>query len=415
MAHGIPVLMYHGIGRVLVDWHWAVLTLAAATFEGHLQALARGGYTTVGLPELFEYVSAKRALPRRTVVLTFDDGYLDNWTFAVPLLRRYGFKATIVVTPEFVDPRDIVRPTLEHVWAGRLTETDLEVRGFMSWRELSAASADGTLSVQSHAFTHTWYPTGPDVVDFHTPGDAHYWLDWNAHPAEKPFYLQKPGQSRVAWGTPVYQHAKSLQVTKAFRPDPAEGEYVARRAAEALGERGFEQPGWREVAARALADYRAQHGTRGEFESDAERRARFERELLASKQTIEERLGVPVRHFIWPGGGYCDESMAMARSIYDSVTWSGKDRWTLRNRPGEDAALVTRRGIQSIHAGSQRAFAGGRYLACFLDEYAGKPGARIGRQAFKLALMASLRAGIWPRDASRRIPPSPRPRAEGDA
>lgn len=414
MAHGIPVLMYHGIGRVLVDWHWAVLTLAAATFEGHLQALARGGFTTVGLPELFDYVSARRTLPRRTVVLTLDDGYLDNWTFAVPLLRRYGFTATVLVTPEFVDPRDIVRPSLEDVWAGRVPETDLEVRGFMSWRELSAASADGTLSVQSHAYTHTWYPTGPDVVDFHTPGDAHYWLDWNAHPGEKPFYLQKLGASRVAWGSPVYQHAKSLQA-KAYRPDPAEGEYVARRATETLGEHGFEHAAWRDVVLGALSDYRARHGTRGEFESDSERRARFERELLDSKRTIEARLGTPVRHFVWPGGGYCDESLAMALSIYDSVTWSGRDRWKLKNRPGEDARLVTRRGVHYIQAGPERVFAGGRYLSCYLDEYAGKPGARVARQAQKLALMASLRAGVWPRDPGKRIPPSPRRRAAGDA
>ncbi|HEU4929197.1 MAG TPA: polysaccharide deacetylase family protein [Candidatus Krumholzibacteria bacterium] len=92
MAHGIPVLMYHSIGRVLPDWHWALLTLVASTFESHLIALSKGGYTTVGLPELFDYVSGRCTLPKRTLVLTFDDGYLDNWTHAVPLLRKYGLR-----------------------------------------------------------------------------------------------------------------------------------------------------------------------------------------------------------------------------------------------------------------------------------------------------------------------------------
>ncbi|MCI0452019.1 MAG: polysaccharide deacetylase family protein, partial [Candidatus Latescibacteria bacterium] len=249
MGHGIPVLMYHSIGRVLPDWHWAVLTLPAATFEDHLRALARGGYATVGLPELLEYMSGRRSLPARAVVLTFDDGYLDNWTYAVPLLRRYGFRATVLVTPEFVDPRDVQRPTLEDAWAGRARETDLEVRGFMSWRELAAAGADGTLSVESHALTHTWYPASPDVVDFHRPGDPHYWLDWNSTPGDKPFYLQHLGESHVPWGTPVYQHAKSLAV-HAYRPDPREADYLAARAAQSGGARLFARSDWREVMDR---------------------------------------------------------------------------------------------------------------------------------------------------------------------
>jgi hypothetical protein len=413
MAHGIPVLMYHSVGRVLADWHWAVLTVAAATFESHLQALARARYASVGLPELFEYVSARRALPPRTVVLTLDDGYLDNWTYAVPLLRKYGFCATVLVTPEFVDPREVMRPTLDDVWAGRAGEADLEVRGFMSWRELAAASADGTLSIQSHALTHTWYPIGADVVDFHRPGDAHYWLDWNAHPDDKPFYLERLGKSRVPWGTPVYRHAKSLQAT-AFRPDPAEAEYVVARAEEQGGAALFARADWHRVMTRAVTDYRAQHGTRGETESSAERHARFEHELVESQRIIGVRMGRPVRHLVWPGGGYCDESREIALGVYDSITWSGPDRWKLRNRPGEDPRLVTRRGIHAVQAGRDYAFTGGRYLACWLDEYAGHPGARVARQAMKLAAMAGLRLGLWPRDPKERIRLAPRPNGVGD-
>ncbi len=414
MTHGIPVLMYHSIGRVLADWHWAVLTVVAATFESHLQALARGGYTTVGLPELFEYVSARRPLPTRTVVLTLDDGYVDNWTYAAPLLKKYGFTATVLVTPEFVDPRDIVRPTLEDVWAGRAREADLAARGFMSWRELAAASADGTLSIQSHALTHTWYPTGPDVVDFHHPGDAHYWLDWNAHPEEKPFYLENLAKSRVPWGTPVYRHAKSLQAT-AYRPDPAEAEHLVARAREAGGAALFARRDWRDVMNRALADYRAQHGTRGETESANDRRQRFERELLESKRIIETRLGRPVRHLVWPGGGYCKESLEIALGIYDSVTSSERDRWDLRNRPGEDPRMVTRRGVHAVRAGHDCAFTGGRYLMYLLDEYAGRPGARLARQVMKIAAMTGLRLGLWPRNGNERIPLTPRTEGSGDA
>jgi peptidoglycan/xylan/chitin deacetylase (PgdA/CDA1 family) len=367
----------------------------------------------VGLPELYDYMAGRRSLPERAIVLTLDDGYLDNWTYVVPLLRRYGFSATVLVTPEFVDPADVLRPTLEDVWAGRMKEADLEVRGFMSWRELAAASADDTLSVQSHALTHTWYPTGPEIVDFHHPGDEYYWLDWNAAPNDKPYYLKNLRRTGVAWGTPVYAHVKSLQAV-VYRPDPGEAEYVAARAAEAGGEAFFERADWRDVLERAVADYRSRHGVRGETESATERRARFERELVESKRVIESRLDKPVRHFVWPGGGYCDESLALALSVYDSVTWSGTDRWQLRNRPGEDPRLVTRRGIHYVQAGNERVFTGGRYLSWYLDEYAGRRGARITRQAFKLAAIAALHARVWPGDRSTRVPVIPRARLVGD-
>jgi peptidoglycan/xylan/chitin deacetylase (PgdA/CDA1 family) len=398
--------MYHSVGRVLHDWHWAVLTVPWRTFEDHLRALRRARYAAVGLPELHGYVAAGRGLPPRTVVLTLDDGYLDNWTYAVPLLRRYGFTATVLVTPEFVDPRDVQRPTLEDAWAGRAREPDLEVRGFMSWRELRAAAADGTLSVQSHALTHTWYPTDADVVDFHHPGDGHYWLDWNAFPDQKPFYLQTLGRSRVPGGVPVYQHAKSLEA-RVYRPDPGEAEHLAARAADAGGEAFFARAEWRDGMRRALADYRARHGASGEHETAPQRRDRFERELVESKRRIEERLGVEVRHLVWPGGAYCDESLEIALGVYDSVTWSRASRWSMRNRPGEDARFVARRGVPFVESSRHRVYAGGAYLARFLDEYAGRPGARLRRQLAKAAALAGLRAGLWPH-ASRRVPLRPR-------
>ncbi|MFH1754316.1 MAG: polysaccharide deacetylase family protein, partial [Candidatus Latescibacterota bacterium] len=127
----VPVVMYHSVGRLLADWQWAPkLTIPKAVFEDHLKWLVKSGYRTVGLDELHAHVSGISALPARSVVLTFDDGYADNWTYVTPLLKKYGLCGTILVLTDFVQADPVLRPTLEDVWAGRIKEEELDVRGF---------------------------------------------------------------------------------------------------------------------------------------------------------------------------------------------------------------------------------------------------------------------------------------------
>jgi hypothetical protein len=398
----IPVIMYHSVGRVLPDWHWSILTVPWWTFEDHLKWLAASRYRPADLGQLYDHVSGTRTLDPMSVVLSFDDGYLDNWTYAFPLLKKYGFKGTVCVSPEFVDPRDIVRPTLEDARAGRVDEGELEVRGFMSWPEMKRAVEEGVLSIESHTMTHTWYPVGPEVVDFHRPGDGHFWLDWNADVESKPFYLREPLHSAVPWGVPVYRHAKALEATRFF-PDPSEAERLGEFVAANGGAAFFEQTGWRKRLEAELSAARAGAGGGGRMETPRERRERVDYELLESKRLIEDRLGVPVGSVFWPGGGYSDEALEVALDIYKSVTWSKQERWRMRNTIGDDPSKVSRRGVPFIENSKHRIHTGGRYLKWFLEEYRGVPAARKKRQALKLLCMAGATLGMWPSNKDERI------------
>jgi len=392
----VPVLMYHSVGRVLPDWAWSELTTPADVFESHLRALAAAGYRAVSLAQWHDHVNGTRVLTGKPVVLTFDDGYLDNWTHVVPLLERYGFCGTVLATVEFVQPDDAVRPTLREAGRGELAEDALETRGFMSWEELRRGANSGVLDVQSHAFTHTWYPVSDEVVDFHHPGDAYYWLDWNAYPDGKPFYLSNLGRSRVPFGVPVYRHEKSLACRR-FHADPAESEHCAGVVARSGGDAFFLQPGWRDRLGEALTQFRSGRARRGRVETDAERGARLEHELVGSKRALEHGLGRPVDFFVWPGGGYDDDALRMARQHYKAVTLSGAERMRYRNRPLENPGSIIRRGAPTIETGAAEHYAPGRYLVDFIEEFRGVPGARRRRQARKLAYLAAARLGLWPR------------------
>ena len=83
--------------------------------------------------ELFDHMAGSKPPLRDSIFLSFDDGYLDNWTYVFPILKKYGMKATIFVSPDFVDPTETVRPNLDDQHAGRCTSEDLSPAGFLSW------------------------------------------------------------------------------------------------------------------------------------------------------------------------------------------------------------------------------------------------------------------------------------------
>jgi peptidoglycan/xylan/chitin deacetylase (PgdA/CDA1 family) len=327
-------------------------------------------------------------------VLTFDDGYLDNWSHAAPLLEKYGFTGTVLATVEFVDPDPVVRPTLRDVWAGTISRNELDVRAFMSWQELRAAAESGVLDVQSHALTHTWYPVSDRVVDFHHPGDAYYWLDWNANPTIKPRYLKHLGDSWVPYGVPVYAHEKSLKCRRYF-PDPAESEHMAAWVHERGGNAFFDQPDWRDVLRAELNAFRSRGDRRGRMETDAERAGRIESELADSRDILADKLGRSIEFLVWPGGGYDEYSLDIARRHYRATTVSSAERWRYRNRAGENPGMIVRRGAPTFRWNGRTAAAPGGYIVDVLDEFRGSRWARRRRQFRKIALVAAARSRLW--------------------
>lgn len=78
--------------------------VSAADFEGQLRWLRRAGFRSVALGALDRIfaVGSRAHLPRRPVVITFDDGYGDNYHHAWPLLKRFGFGATIFMVTDAI-------------------------------------------------------------------------------------------------------------------------------------------------------------------------------------------------------------------------------------------------------------------------------------------------------------------------
>ncbi|MBP2662373.1 MAG: icaB [Firmicutes bacterium] len=86
----VPILNYHK-----VDDFYHSLSIPPEEFEEQMKYLSENGFTTITPDQLMAYLNHDRELPENPILITFDDGYLDNFTNAYPIMKKYGFTATI--------------------------------------------------------------------------------------------------------------------------------------------------------------------------------------------------------------------------------------------------------------------------------------------------------------------------------
>lgn len=121
----VPILMYHAVS----DNIWSdndELFVSPSNMEAQLKYLVNNGYTPIFFEDL-----PYAANYQKPVILTFDDGYRDNYTELFPLLKKYHVKATV-----FVIPDNIGKPV------------------FLTWEQAKEMSDSGLVSIQSHSMTH---------------------------------------------------------------------------------------------------------------------------------------------------------------------------------------------------------------------------------------------------------------------
>jgi peptidoglycan/xylan/chitin deacetylase (PgdA/CDA1 family) len=99
--YNIPVLMYHRVG-----YTEGPLTVTPERLSGDLSHLLGNGYVPITLQQFEDYMYKQKGdLPSRPVLLTFDDGYRDNYEFAFPVLQKYGVAATFFVITGMLNDR----------------------------------------------------------------------------------------------------------------------------------------------------------------------------------------------------------------------------------------------------------------------------------------------------------------------
>ena len=130
----IPILMYHlcmdkipeGLGGMAVT---------PKRLEEHIKALLQAGYTPIHFKEYYDFITYGEPLPLKPIILTFDDGYENNYTEAFPILKKYEVKATIFINPYTVD-------------------NEMGEYSHLDWEQMKEMEESGLVSIQSHGYKH---------------------------------------------------------------------------------------------------------------------------------------------------------------------------------------------------------------------------------------------------------------------
>lgn len=127
-ARSVPVLNYHQINDTAEN----ALTVHVDQFEKQMQYLADNGYTTITPAEMLDAWQNGTPLPDKPVVITFDDGYVDNYKNAFPILEKYNLRATIFLISDYVG----MYPN------------------YLTWSQIIEMQDSGRIDFESHTLSH---------------------------------------------------------------------------------------------------------------------------------------------------------------------------------------------------------------------------------------------------------------------
>ena len=96
----VPILTYHSF-----DYGRGTLSITPENFEKQMRYLKDKGYNVIPLDELVAGIKNKKKFAHNTVVITIDDGYENNFTYAYPVLKKYGFPAIIFLITNQIGTR----------------------------------------------------------------------------------------------------------------------------------------------------------------------------------------------------------------------------------------------------------------------------------------------------------------------
>lgn len=151
----VSVLMYH---HVLPKRGF--IASSVDEFKQQMNFLAKNGYTTLSSNEFLLYKKGKLKVPKKSVLITFDDGWRDNFFYAYPILKEFGLKATIFLVTDWIQSAT-EQNARQRCDFTPLNHTEAKANApinpgglFLNWSEIEQMKSNG-IDFHSHTHGHT--------------------------------------------------------------------------------------------------------------------------------------------------------------------------------------------------------------------------------------------------------------------
>lgn len=131
----LPILLYHHIDENVEN----DMIVSPTRFDEQMKAIRDNGYTAVTVDQVIDYIEKGKDLPEKAVMITFDDGYMSNYTYAYPILKKYGLNAVVFAVGETFGT---------DTYPG----TDKKIYPHFGAKEMAELEKSGVIDVQSHSF-----------------------------------------------------------------------------------------------------------------------------------------------------------------------------------------------------------------------------------------------------------------------
>lgn len=304
-----PVLYFHSVApKKNRDWIRSYLTLELKYFEDLLKFISKKKLKSFFISELGD----NNYQLNNSIALTFDDGYLDNWVYVFPLLKKYNVKATIFCSTEYIEYNDIVRYNLEDVWSNKIKMCELSPWGFCSVNELNLMIKSGLVDVQSHTRTHDKIPVSSKIVGFNSPENNNFNFLFPSKPYLKPYYInQKEIFKSLSLGYPLFEE-KSAIISKRVWINPDYVEMIVENS-KAFDWSNYNFHKALEFLSPLIEKFETKNNTIIKSETEPEYLKRIENEIIGSKNDLEKILNKKIDTICWPHGDFNPEAVEIAR------------------------------------------------------------------------------------------------------
>lgn len=296
----IPVIYYHSVGPVNNSWNRNYLTLDLKYFEKQIQLIANN-FQAISLQEFWEARNGLNEIPKNAIVITFDDGFLDNWVWAFPYLKKYGLKATIFVNPEFVDKKGGLRPQADLGKPIKDQLGELNSLGYLSWEEMRVMEMSGLIDIQSHTMTHTKYFVSDKLAGLHHPGADTLYPIGNKYIMRKPYYITDYSfEKLLPYGYPLFESTSAIVAKRVWINDSFNNEVINLLSDFNWGHKPLSDAF--EKINPIYDSFKKDNNLIIKKETEEDYEIRVIAELADSKRILEKNLNKKVQFLCWPHG-----------------------------------------------------------------------------------------------------------------